>query len=90
MKIFQVGALSVSKQRPRSNMTVIARNKQSKTIIVHETQGNQMPVNSKQKNGETDDSFFASPQTPAATMILNPNILNLLGSPLSTKQITFK
>ena len=60
MTKLQVGELSVPKQRPRNNQTMIGGNEHYDTIIVPETQHSQILTNNKQKNGMTNDSFFTS------------------------------
>ena len=60
MTKLQVGELSVPKQRPRNNQTMIGGNEHYDTIIVPETQHSQILTNNKQKNGKTNDSFFTS------------------------------
>ena len=58
MTKFQFCELSVSKQRPRNNQTVIGGNEHYDTLIILETQDSQIPENNEQENGETDDSFL--------------------------------
>ena len=55
---FQAGELSVAKQRPRNNQTVIGGNEHYDTIIVPETMDSQITKNNEQENGETNDSFL--------------------------------
>ena len=71
MTLIQFSKLSVTKQRPRSNTTVISRNKQSEKIIVHGTRAAkyQQIANKKMLRQMIVFCFITSvPQTTAATM----------------------
>ena len=58
MMKFQVGQLSVLKQRPRNNKTMIGGNEHYDTIIVLETQYSEIPTNNKKENGDKNDFFY--------------------------------
>ena len=58
MTKFQVGELSVRKQRPRNSQTVIGGNEHYDTVIAPETRDSQIPTNNEQENGETNDIFL--------------------------------
>ena len=58
MEKFQVDELSLPKQKPKNNQTVIGGNGNYDTVIVRETQVSQIPANNKQGNGDTNDSFL--------------------------------
>ena len=92
MTKFQFCELSVSKQRPRNNQTVIVGNEHYDTLIVLETQDSQIPENNEQENGETNDSFLISQRgchqrKPEQRLILHQKISNLSGITSSKNQI---
>ena len=69
----QVGELSVPKQKPRNNQTVIDGNEHYDTIIVPETQDSQIPTNNEQENGDTNDSFYFTARVPPTKTITVPD-----------------
>ena len=58
MTRFEVGELSVPKQRPRNNQTATSGSEPYHKIIALESQDSQTLTNKVQENGETNDSFF--------------------------------
>ena len=57
------------------------------TIIVPETQGSQIPINNKRKNGFIILRPGCRQRKPDQRVILHPKILNLSVMPLCKKQI---
>ena len=58
MMKFQAGQLSVLKQRPRNNQTVIGGNDHYDTVIVLEAQYSKIPTNNQKENGDKNDFFY--------------------------------
>ena len=58
MMKFQAGQLSVLKQRPRNNQTVIGGNDHYDTVIVLEAQYSKIPTNNQKENDDKNDFFY--------------------------------